>query len=120
MPDIPVPSRGPIKFVLDYPLGKKYVGIIPAKMYNRMFRTIQIGELCWLVAQAYKKIYATTVMKKIGEVSPKKWKATFRDNSISVGDKNPWGIWGHSIDDLVIEGFVWIPKTKMFYVYIGS
>jgi hypothetical protein len=59
-------------------------------------------------------------MKKIGEVSPKKWKATFRDNSISVGDKNPWGIWGHSIDDLVIEGFVWIPKTKMFYVYIGS
>jgi hypothetical protein len=110
-----------VSFSLDYPLGKIYHGKVSTVRCPKWAscKQLSIGELCWAVAQAYKKIYATTVMKKIGEVSPKKWKAPFCDNSVATTE-NPWGIWGHAMSDLWIEGFYWRPKTRSFYVSMGS
>jgi len=119
---IPIPPNCRyVKFTLDYPLDKIYHGnFVPRKGLLVSGATdMSIGELCWEVAKAYEWIYATTVMKKIGEVSPKKWRAPLCMNSVAT-TKNPWGIWGHCMSDLCIEGFDWQPRTRTFVVRIGS
>jgi hypothetical protein len=85
-----VPSNK-IKFLIDCPLVGKYNGeFISTRRDSHTGYTIAVGELCWEVAKAFKKIY-----------------------SMTKGNKVP-------MDKLDIEAIVWDPKKEYFTIKVGS
>lgn len=80
-----------VKFVIDYPMSEKYHGefVSIEKDSDRGF-TVSVGELCWAVAKAFKKLYATTTSPTV------------------------------SINGLAIEALVYNPETESFVVKVGS
>jgi len=87
---IPVPLFGHI--TITYPLS------VPYEMDATGVGSI--GELMWLVSQAYLAIYETeeATMSRVAAYSD--------PNLINRGKSNgQYGVWGHSIGDLQIEGF---------------
>lgn len=93
------------KITLDYPLTTPY------KMEVNEVKTV--GELMWLISQAYVVIYET---EDETATAMKEWDDP---NIINRGKTNgDYGIWGHSICELVIEEIE--IKNNKISVFIGS
>jgi hypothetical protein len=96
-------------FMLDYPLNK------PVYFQLKMRKPgIQLKHLVRAVQRAYRKIYqveATTSNIEAGHI-PGMLNRNETDGT--------YGIWGHDLDDLVIEEISYDRKTKVWSFYIGS
>lgn len=98
------PISGTVK--LDYPLTTPY----EFKIYGATL----VGEIVWLIAQAYVAIYeeelATATVAE-GFAAPDSLNRNKTDGK--------YGIWGHGIEDLVVEEIA-INDPYTISVFIGS
>lgn len=113
---LPNHTAGFVKFEIAYPNRNPYIGIATEHPKSTNLHCLTIGDICWHIAQAYKKIYKTAwrlrqwQYDKLSKSQQKRY-----DNH-----PNPYGIWGHVIDDLWIESLVWNPVRRLIEVGIGS
>lgn len=80
---------------IDYPLSNPAVIAIRSGK-NGMGTNVLLGKIC----KAYAKVYAR------------------EDNFL--GDDPPYGIWGHALGDLVIEGIYVNHEKKIIRIDVGS
>lgn len=83
-----------VKGYLVYPLSA------PVE-FNLAAPRLTLGLIVWAIAKTYQTIYAQEA------------------EDIAAGRPGRWGIWGHSINDLVIEGFR-VSPSGVVYASIGS
>ena len=89
---------------LDYPLSVTVSVIVPADSYKDLGKKI---------CDIYKEIYRE-------EVSSSKMTESLMDGTYNRNRTNGiYGIWGHCIDDLIIEN-VLVYKGNKVRVYVGS
>jgi hypothetical protein len=100
-----------IQIEFDYPLSRPfYFDFVSSKGYTRKQL---IATICDTYKRIYQEEYDTAENKKI--VNKKR---TGLLNRPSTNGK--YGIWGHDIEDLIIEGIYYFPKEKTVKLAIGS
>lgn len=102
--DKPISGR----LTLDYPLSKPYV------LEYKDVATV--GELSWLIAQAYGAIYETEAETSKVRVIDEEFRGTVLNRNRTEGE---YGIWGHDMGDLFLE-IINIDKKGNSKVFIGS
>lgn len=102
--DKPISGR----LTLDYPLTKPYV------LEYKDVATV--GELSWLIAQAYGAIYETEDETSKVRVIDEEARGMVLNRNQTDGE---YGIWGHDMSDLFLE-IINIDKKGNSKVFIGS
>lgn len=75
-----------------------------------------IGELLWVLSQAYLKIYAEEEKTSTEKATPKEERTGCINRNSTNGE---YGIFGHDISDLVFEQ-ISIDKNNLIRVSVGS
>ena len=106
--DVMFKTKRPVTFIYDYPLNRT----------ARIPHTVKSGkwtrtEVCRLIQRDYARIYR---MEEKVTGDPGNIPGMFN----RLATNGPFGIWGHSIGDLVIEGVTYNPKSRRLAMSIGS
>lgn len=104
-----------IKIVFDYPLNGEFLFDFHS---DNGFQRKQLVEL---IAQTYQKIYdeenATIQEQQVIPIETRIEKGGLMNRNQTDGK---YGIWGHDIGDLWLEGIEYNPDTKTVCLSIGS
>ncbi len=97
-----------ITMIFTYPLSVEIASKLVKKGgFTRM-------DLFRYIYEGYKKIYDEEE-KEVGEPGQVSEKCLNRARSYGK-----YGIWGHNLEDLVIESITYFPKKKLVHMFIGS
>lgn len=99
---------------INYPL--KNPAVIKIKADNEGMGT---NTLIRRICKEYQKIYDKED-KFIRENKVKVPKNKILDNRLAPEEETPYGIWGHDIEDLVIEGIMVDHDKKTIKIDVGS
>jgi hypothetical protein len=106
--DVMFKTKRPVTFIYDYPLS--HTARIPHTVKSGKWTRTKV---CRLIQRDYARIYRMED-KAVGD--PGNIPGMFN----RLASNGPFGIWGHDIGDLVIEGVTYNPKSRRLSMSIGS
>lgn len=111
--EIVIPEQK-ISIAIDYPVRDRYTFDFDANTEQGFTREFLIDCIC----SQYKKIYEEeNAVCKVSSIDERMRMGGLINRESTDG---PYGIWGHDIDDLYLEGITYHASTKMVILSIGS
>ena len=96
---------------IDYPLNK------PLTRKYESEKGFTMIEIVNNIIETYREIYRIESETTTNKVVPIKERVGLLNRNTTNGE---YGIWGHDIEDLVIEALCYYPQTRELGMFIGS